>query len=260
MSVALPDRERVKTALAGAIERDELRAYFQPQVDLQTGRIVAAEALCRWEHPDWGFVSPEVFIPLAEEDDVILEIGRWMVDETCARSAEWLRHDLSVELAVNVSAMQLTTPEFFEYFEAAIAASGARPRSITIEITESRHIADAALTSRLLAPLLALGVGVSIDDFGTGFSSVQQLVALPATELKVDQTLVQSSAEQKRTLLGTVVELARSRHLRTVAEGIETAEQLTLVRELGFDRAQGYLISKALPPADFEARLAGQVD
>jgi len=260
VSVALPGRVELKTALSGAIARGELRAFFQPQIDLQTGRIVAAEALCRWHHPDWGFVSPEVFIPLAEEDDVILEIGRWMFDESCARSAEWLSRDLVVDIAVNVSAMQLTRPSFFSGLESSIRASGARPRTLTIEITESRHIADAALTSRMLEPLLALGVGVSIDDFGTGYSSVQQLVALPATELKVDQTLVQASGELTTTLLSTVVELARTRGLRTVAEGIETPAQLTLVRALGFDRAQGYLIGHALPPAEFERQLAGQAD
>lgn len=260
MSAALPELSRVRQELAGAIDRGELRAYFQPQVDLQTGRIVAAEALCRWEHPEWGFVSPEIFIPLAEDDDVILEIGRWMVEQTCHWSAEWIEHGLVIDVAINVSASQLSTGAFFEFVEEAIAASGARPRTITLEITESQHIADAAHTSSLLAPLRALGVGVSIDDFGTGFSSVQQLVTLPATELKVDQSLVQRDGELTHTLLSTVVELAHSRELRTVAEGVETTEQLALVRELGFDRAQGFLIGKALPPAEFERQLAGQVD
>lgn len=259
MPVALPDRLELKDALSRAISRGELRAYFQPQIDLISGRIVAAEALCRWEHPEWGFVSPEVFIPIAEEDDVIMQVGRWMIDESCARSVEWLSHDLVVEVAVNVSATQLT-PQFFDYIEATIAASGARPRALTLEITESRHIADAELTNRLLAPLRELGIGISIDDFGTGFSSVQQLVALPATELKVDQSLVQGDDELTSTLLSTVVELAHSRELRTVAEGVETTDQLALVRELGFDRAQGYLIGHALPPAEFELQLAGQVD
>ena len=260
MSTALPELSLVRQALAGAIDRGELRAYFQPQVDLQTGRIVAAEALCRWQHPEWGFVSPEIFIPLAEDDDVILEIGRWMIDESCRWSATWLEHGLVVDIAVNVSAAQLSTAAFLTYVESAIESSGARPRTITLEITESRHIADASITSSLLAPLRALGVGVSIDDFGTGYSSVQQLVTLPATELKVDQSLVRRESELTHTLLSTVVELAHSRELRTVAEGVETTEQLTLVRELGFDRAQGFLIGKALPPAEFELQLAGQVD
>ena len=258
MASALPTTDDLARALPGAAARGELHAYFQPQLDLVSGRIVAAEALCRWEHPLWGWVAPDLFIPVAEEDDSILEIGRWMIDEGCRRSVEWFDHGLAVEIAVNVSAAQLTTPEFFDYVANAIASSGARPRAITIEITESRHIDDVESVASRLGPLLSSGLGVSIDDFGTGFSSVQQILDLPATEIKVDQTLVQGGTERTGLLLGKVVELARQHGLRTVAEGVETREQLDLVRALGFDRAQGYLIGAALAPRDFERQLAGQ--
>ena len=260
MSAATPDLSQLTLDLRGAATRGELRAYFQPQVDLSSGRIVGSEALCRWEHPQWGFVAPDVFIPLAEDDGSIVDIGRWMIDEGCRRSVEWLDHGRAVEISVNVSAAQLTTTEFFDYVAEAIRGSGARPHAMTIEITESRHIDDVESVANLLGPLLEQGVGVSIDDFGTGFSSVQQIVDLPATEIKVDQTLVQSTAELSRTLLATVIDLARRHNLRTVAEGVETREQLDLVRSLGFDRAQGFLIGPALAPEEFEKQLAGQAD
>ena len=260
MTAESPDLDEVRRALPGAAARGELIAHFQPQVDLVTGRIVAAEALCRWKHPQLGFIRPDIFIPLAEEDGTILEIGRWMIDEGCRQSVEWLDHGIAVEISVNVSAAQLTTPAFFHYVADTIRTSGAHPRALTMEITESRHIDDAESVTALLEPLLEMGVGVSIDDFGTGFSSVQQLVNLPTTEIKVDQTLVQSSSAASSTLLARAVELGRKHGLRTVAEGVETREQLDLVRGLGFDRAQGFLIGPAVAPAELERQIAGQSD
>lgn len=246
--------DRLIADLAGAVERGEISAYYQPQIDLQNGRIVAVESLSRWSHPQLGMQSPMVFIPIAEEFGHIDMIGEYMITDACRSAADFAERGLSIGVSVNVSALQLARSAFFEFLEAEYAAFKLAAGSITLEITESRFIANRPQVAQRLSELRELGIGVSIDDFGVGHSSVEQVLALPANELKIDRTIVQDESNSGH-LLTTIVLLAKDRGLRTVAEGVETPSQLERVRSLGCDRAQGFLIGKPGPRNELDALL-----
>jgi EAL domain-containing protein (putative c-di-GMP-specific phosphodiesterase class I) len=248
--------DRLVSDLAGAVGRGEIVAYYQPQIDIASGRIVAVESLSRWLHPEFGMQSPLDFIPIAEEFGMIDEIGDFMVSEACRYAADLRDRGIQLEVAVNVSALQLAKPAFFDRIVARIAELGLLPGAITLEVTESRFIANRPRVSTRLGRLRQLGVGVSIDDFGVGHSSVEQVLALPANELKIDRMIVQDQTATNGALLATIVRLVRDRGLRTVAEGVETEEQLERVRAIGCDRAQGYLIGKPMSRQDLDELLS----
>lgn len=235
------------TALRGAVDRGELSAWFQPQVDLRSGRIVAAEALCRWTHPDFGNVPPNVFIPLAEESGLIDEIGEFMLEQGCLAAAEWANRDHRIEVSVNVSPAQLVTSTFTDRLAEQLVALDLPPQSLTVEITEALVIHNMPSVVQRLDELRSLGLGVALDDFGVGQASLAQLDRLHATELKIDRSLIADESEETAILLQGVVQKVHSAGLRVVAEGIETAAQLERVRSLNCDRAQGYLLAMPLP-------------
>lgn len=253
----LDPSDRLVSDLAGAVGRGEIVAYYQPQIDVASGRIVAVESLGRWMHPEFGMQSPLEFIPIAEEFGFIDEIGDFMVTEACRFAAFLREKGIPLEVAVNVSAIQLASPTFFDRIVTLVTELGLPPNSITLEVTESRFIANRPRVSKRLGRLRELGVGVSIDDFGVGHSSVEQVLALPANELKIDRMIVQDKTASNGALLATIVRLVRDRGLRTVAEGVETEEQLERVRAIGCDRAQGYLIGKPVSREDL-AELLGR--
>jgi EAL domain-containing protein (putative c-di-GMP-specific phosphodiesterase class I) len=248
--------ERLVTDLIGAVERGEIVAHYQPQVDLTTNRIVAAEALARWRHPELGVIGPAVFIPIAEENALIHSLGRFMIEQVLETVASWNSRGIDLEVSVNVSANQLTTLEFFDLLDADLARLELTPGAVTIEITESYPILDTPSIALRLDALRSRGLGISIDDYGVGYSSLQQLERMPATELKIDQSLVQDESVQSLALMTAVVELAHWRGLRVVAEGVETEAQLDRMRELSCDRAQGYLLGRPMPQNELE-RLVG---
>jgi EAL domain-containing protein (putative c-di-GMP-specific phosphodiesterase class I) len=253
-----PDlEERLVSELGGAVARGEIAPYYQPQIDVLTGEIVAVESLSRWLHPELGMQSPLVFIPLAEEFGFIDELGDFMLDEACRFANELAEHEIPISVAVNVSAIQLARTAFFDHIAELLDDLRLAAGAITLEITESRLIANRPRVSQRLSGLRERGVGVSIDDFGVGHSSVEQVLALPANELKIDRTIVQDESAGGG-LLATIVLLARDRGLRTVAEGVETAAQLERVRSLGCDRAQGYLIGKPMARNELDVLLAAQ--
>jgi EAL domain-containing protein (putative c-di-GMP-specific phosphodiesterase class I) len=241
--------------LAGAVDRGEILAYFQPQIDVASGDVVAVEALSRWTHSEYGLIAPSVFIPLAEAHDLISEIGDFMLDEACRCAHDWCERGMDLEVAVNVSAAQLTTPAFLDRVHSNLSQRGLEPDRLTIEITESLPLMDVPEVTARLTELRDLGLGVSLDDFGTGFSTVGQLMNLPATELKIDQSLIQDAQSSGRLMLA-VVEMAHDQGLRVVAEGVETEEHLAAVRELDCDRAQGYLFGRPVPLDEIESLLA----
>jgi EAL domain-containing protein (putative c-di-GMP-specific phosphodiesterase class I) len=232
--------------LALAVERGEIEAYFQPQVDAATGRVVAMEALARWQHPTEGLIPPTVFIPIAEEHDLIADIGYFMIDEGCRCASEWRDRGFDVEVAVNVSAAQLMSPALLDHLADTLRRRSLTPDVLVIEITESLPLVEVPEVSDLLKQMREIGLGISVDDFGTGYSSLEQLMGLPATEVKIDRSRIQDATASDPFIIG-VVELARSRGLRVVAEGVETEEQLQIVRDLGVDRAQGYLFGRPQP-------------
>ena len=242
--------------LHGAVARGEIVPYFQPQVDLETRKTVAVEVLCRWFHPVHGLVSPAEFIPVAEANGAILEIGKFMLDESCRAAAQWHQDGMPLEVSVNVSPIQLAAPDFFDILLDNLSRLELPAQTLTIEITESLPISDLPIVVERLASLRNLGLGVSIDDFGTGYSSLAQLQSLPATELKIDQTLVQDDSDATQELLTAVVGVVRGRGIRIVAEGVETATQLERVKKLGCHRAQGFLFSRPVAHEALQPLLA----
>jgi EAL domain-containing protein (putative c-di-GMP-specific phosphodiesterase class I) len=247
ISTETHDEDQLVRDLRGAVARGEIVAHYQPQLDVATDRVVAVESLSRWMHPGLGMQSPTVFIPLAEEFGLIDEVGSYMVTAALNFASELERRALELDVSVNVSAMQLAHRAFFDDLEEALDELDLRPDALTLEITESRFIANRPSVAARLRRLRDRGVGISIDDFGVGHSSVEQVLALPANELKIDRTVVQDETATQGILLATIVRLVKERGLRTVAEGVETEAQLDRVRELGCDRAQGYLIGWPMP-------------
>jgi EAL domain-containing protein (putative c-di-GMP-specific phosphodiesterase class I) len=256
-TVQLNPEDRLIADLSGAVGRGEIAAYYQPQIDVRAGRIVAVESLSRWLHPELGMQSPLVFIPIAEEFGLIDELGEFMIGEACRYAADLAARKIPIDVSVNVSALQLARATFFERLEAELADLQLAPDAITLEITESRLIANRPQVAKRLQRLRDDGVGVSIDDFGVGYSSVEQVLALPANELKIDRTIVQDEMATDGALLATIVRLAQDRGLRTVAEGVETNAQLERVRSVGCDRAQGYLLGRPMPKNELDSLLQG---
>jgi EAL domain-containing protein (putative c-di-GMP-specific phosphodiesterase class I) len=249
--------------LPGAAARGEIEAFFQPQFDLAdlSGpselselRIVAVESLSRWRHPFRGIVSPLEFIPDAEAGSEIHAVGAFMLIDSCRSAARWAGQGTPIQVSVNVSARQLDERAFFDEVAATLERTPLDPGLLTLEITESLAIVDRAVALAGLDRLRALGVDISIDDFGTGHSSLEQLTSLPFTELKIDKSLVQSAADDDA--IAAIVERAHARRIRVVAEGIETEEQLDRARRLGCDRAQGFLLGHPVPENEMDEILA----
>jgi diguanylate cyclase (GGDEF)-like protein len=246
MRIAAHDRVALAMDLRGALDAGELFLVYQPILDLADGRVTGAEALLRWQHPTRGLVPPDEFIALAEDNGLIVEIGAWVLDRACAQAAAWDAAGHLIGVGVNVSARQLDDPSLLGTVERALGASGLDPSRLVIEITETALMQDADAAAALLRELKLLGVRVVIDDFGTGYSSLAYLQQFPVDALKIDRAFVSGS----HALVQTVVQLARSLDLRTVAEGIEDESQLSYLREQGCDRGQGYLFA---PPLDAPA-------
>lgn len=236
----------IGSELHGAVDRGEILAWFQPQVDVETGRIAAVEALARWQHPVRGMVSPLVFIPAAEDTGAIHEIGAFMLREGCRHAARWRDRGFKLDVSVNVSAIQLAKPGVFAQLHDLLDTFALPEGVLTIEITESQLIADLKDVATRLAHLKSFGLGIALDDFGTGYSSLAQLQDLPITELKIDRSLIQAQSVGGE-LIALAVALLQERGVRVVAEGVETEEQFERVRHMRCDRAQGYLFGRPMP-------------
>jgi EAL domain-containing protein (putative c-di-GMP-specific phosphodiesterase class I) len=232
--------------LPGAVGRGEILAYYQPQFDVRANEVVAVEVLARWRHPELGLVAPAHFIPLAEQMGLIDELGDHMFGLGCDSALDWQRHGRTIEVAVNVSALQLARPDYARRMLAAVEARSLDPRMLTIEVTESTEIVDVSAVADRLDWLKSVGMTISVDDFGTGHSSIDQVLQLRATELKIDQSLVRDDRAEATRMLARVVSFAHGHHLRVVAEGVETEPQRARIEILGCDRAQGYLFGYPL--------------
>jgi EAL domain-containing protein (putative c-di-GMP-specific phosphodiesterase class I) len=242
----------LESALEGAVGRGEIIALFQPQFDLISGKLVAVEALCRWNLPGAGIVPPDQFIPVAEEAGFIHDIGRFMADQCCKALTEW-----PLDVSVNVSPLQLETPDFTDWLTDCLTDHHSKGGSLTLEITESRPIADLAPMLKRLEPLRMLGVGVALDDFGIGHSSLKQLKRLHGTEVKLDRSLVSDDSAVAFARMAEVVDLAHRSGIRVVAEGIETDADLDRARVLGCDRGQGFLLGRPQTRAQISRLVAG---
>jgi diguanylate cyclase (GGDEF)-like protein/PAS domain S-box-containing protein len=250
--------------LQRAIERDELRLFYQPIVDLPSGRPASFEALVRWEHPTRGLLQPNDFIPLAEETGLIVPLGRWVLRTAAEQGRRWLdRFGLPFSMAVNVSVRQLLEGGFVEEVTAALRESGLPASCLTLEVTESVFMTDLDTTTALLGRLKAVGVQLAIDDFGTGYSSLSYLERFPIDLIKIDRSFVAALLDPSRpaTLVHTILELARRLGVPAIAEGIERTSQFVELREHGCLLGQGFLFSRPLAPDALERVLAsGELD
>lgn len=247
MNARILERMTLETGLRAASINDELRLFYQPKLDIRNGRIVSTEALVRWMHPERGLLSPDLFIPLAEETGLILDIGRWVMVEACRQARLWIdEHGLTLPVAINISARQFADPFLADDIARAMDQYALEPFMIAIEITESMIMGDVDRAVAVLQRLKRLGLHISIDDFGTGYSSLNQLRRLPVDELKIDRTFVKDIPENTgdMEIVTAVLAMAKSLNLSVVAEGVETLAQLDFLREQGCEQAQGFLIGR----------------
>ncbi|PIE37853.1 MAG: GGDEF domain-containing protein [Gammaproteobacteria bacterium] len=259
MATANLERLQLETDLRRAIERDQLRLYFQPQVDLRTGSVIGLEALARWEHPKHGMVSPGQFIPLAEDIGITADIGNWAMQTACHYLAQIdnVNHGHAITVSVNLSAFEFSS-KLHKRAQLALNTHGVAPSALVLELTESLLMDTGANTLDTLHHLRDLGVKLSIDDFGTGYSSLSYLSEFPLNELKIDRSFVNNidAGENNATLVKTIVAMGNSMGLELVAEGVETQDQLVFLAENGVSVIQGYLFSKPLPFEEVNPLLA----
>jgi len=259
ISQAASRRLAIETELHHALERDELSVDYQPQFDLATSHIVGLEALVRWYNPKFGQVSPSILIPIAEESGLIMPIGARVLHDACLQGKLWWDAGYGpFHVAVNTSAVQFARGDLAETVAATLAETGMQASHLDVEVTESVIMQDIRETARQLKELKKLGVSVSLDDFGTGYSSLSYLEELPIDNLKIDRKFVQrmNGADNTRTLVQSMVGLAHGLGMRAVAEGVETAEQLELLKAMGCDRAQSFMLGRPAPAPAIQALLA----
>ena len=252
------DRLHTENALRQAIEREEFRVYFQPEVSVETGTVVGVEALVRWEHPDRGLVPPADFIALAEETGLIVPIGTWVLHEACRHARRWqlARADHPpLTVRVNVSARQLAENSLVGTVADALAETGLDAAHLCLEVTESVLIVDPESSTETLAELKTLGVQIAVDDFGTGYSSLEHLRRFPIDSVKIDRSFVRGLPESSEdvAIVGAVIELGHALNLSVVAEGVETSDQLGNLQNAGCDTAQGFLFSRPEHPDVIDA-------
>lgn len=243
--------------LRRALDHDELRLYYQPQLELTTHRIVGAEALIRWQHPQLGLLMPAEFIPMAEDSELILRIGEWVLRNACHQIASWGEQGLpDLHIGLNVSPRHFQEKDFQSTASRFITDAGIDPQKITLEITESSIMGNAREVVARLAELKNMGLRIAIDDFGMGYSSLSYLKRLPIDMLKIDRTFVSDSTidSDAASLVHTIITLAHNLRMKVMAEGVETDDQLQLLRLLKCDEAQGFLFDRALAPEAFFLR------
>lgn len=258
MNALMVEHLRLATSLHHALEREEFRLLYQPQVDIASGRICGVEALIRWELPGDGLISPAQFIPLAEENGLIVPIGEWALRTACMQAKAWSDAGLPpLRVAVNLSARQFRQTQLASTLIHLLESTGLQPEQLELEITESlimQHTQDNIIT---LEALHRTGVSISVDDFGTGYSSLSYLKRFPIQMLKIDQSFVRDITHdpEDTAIVSAIITLAHSLNLKVIAEGVETSEQLAMLQQLGCDSYQGYLFSRPITPESLETLL-----
>ena len=261
MNTKVHERLALQEAMRNGIVRREFHLLYQPQVDLQTGRVFAVEALVRWRHPTQGLISPAQFIPLAEETGLIVPLGDWVLYETCRQNKAWQDAGLPpINVSVNVSVRQFHEKNWVDRVMRALQESGLEARYLELELTESLLMRDVGQAVATMRELQALGIHFAIDDFGTGYSSLSALKNLPVARLKIDQSFVRNLAhdENDRGIAAAVISLGQRLHMRVIAEGVETNEQLAFLRDNNCDEIQGYHFSRPIASQAIEDLLRSQ--
>jgi diguanylate cyclase len=250
------ERMNLETQLRGALDRGEISVHYQPEFELASGRLTRFEALARWTHPILGAISPGKFIPVAEETGMIIALGAWVMEAACSAAVEWqARAPYPIQVAVNVSSIQFTRENFADDVQRVLARTGLRPELLQIELTESVMLNGAARAEETLKRLREIGITLAIDDFGTGYSNLSYLPRLSLDAMKIDRSFVSylESRPEARAMITSLVSLAHTLDLRVIVEGVETPEQLELIRGFGADEVQGYLMGR--PSADSMAQV-----
>jgi diguanylate cyclase (GGDEF)-like protein len=254
MNVRAVERQRIEAGLHRAIDRGEFVLHYQPRVDLHTGEIAGAEALVRWMHPERGLTLPGDFVPVAADCGLMVPIGRWVLVEACTQARAWMEEGRKpITVGVNISAVELRDPAFLAHVATVLRETGLDPRWLELELTESTLMQHVQSTVVALQTLKDMGVQLAIDDFGTGYSSLSYLRTFPVAALKIDQSFVRgiTAAPVDTAIVRAVISLGKSLGHRVVAEGVETAEELTFLKEQRCDEAQGYYFSRAVAPDAF---------
>ncbi len=255
-------RQQLRADLQQAVGEQQFALHYQPIVDLVTGQITSFEALLRWQHPTRGLVPPAEFIALAEESDIILSIGRWVLHEACRHASSWQRsgsRGAGVKVSVNISARQFSDPGLVGEVEQALTESGLDPRLLTVELTETLLLRDTAVTMSRITGLRQLGVSLALDDFGTGYSSLSYLRRFPIDVLKMDKSFLDDipGDEQDEAVVRAIVDIGTTLQLQLIAEGVETGEQADALADLGCPFGQGYHFARPVPHDD-AVRLVAQ--
>ncbi|MCR8631038.1 EAL domain-containing protein [Paenibacillus radicis (ex Xue et al. 2023)] len=248
-------RLNLEIHLRKALERDEFRIFYQPIVDLSNGKIYGMESLIRWVHPEWGMISPAEFIPLAEETGLIIPIGNWVLKQSCLNNKKWqnIGHP-PLCVSVNISAIQFHQPQFVQLVEKTLEETGLEPKLLCLEITENVAMTNISYIIDTMQKLRALGVRISIDDFGTGYSSFSYLKRFRVHTLKIDQSFIRDVTvdEENAAIVTALIAMSRQLKIKSLAEGVETQEQLDFLINQGCDEVQGYVFSKPMPAHEFE--------
>lgn len=248
------ERNAIERDLRAALAQKQFVLYYQPKIDLVTGKLKGSEALIRWCHPERGIVAPDLFVPVAEKCGIIGDVTKWVLREACRQIRVWQDAGLkNVSVAVNVSAVDLRRPDFTDTVANTLVACGVSPQYLEIEVTESMVMRDVDLVIGTLRRLRSLGVGIGIDDFGTGYSSLAYLKRFPVKRLKIDRSFVSDIADGRsgEILPKVIIDLGHALGLEVLAEGVENRAQLDILRALGCDEVQGYLLSRPLPADEF---------
>jgi EAL domain-containing protein (putative c-di-GMP-specific phosphodiesterase class I) len=251
---------QLETDLRRALERREFRVHYQPIISLANGHITGFEALLRWQHPRHGVISPMDFVPVAEETGLIVGIGWWVLEEACRQMQTWLQRfpdRAHMNMSVNMSTRQFMQADLLEQVDTVLSRTGLPPSALKLEITESAVVQHEEAVTSSMASLRARGIQLCIDDFGTGYSSLSYLHSFPVDVLKIDRSFVSQIgfAGANPRLVETIVALSRNLGMDSVAEGVETIEQLAFLREAGSEYAQGFLFSRALSAEEIEEML-----
>ena len=254
MAVLAREEAVLVNELRQAAEAGQFELYFQPKIDAASLQVTAAEALLRWHHPSRGFVSPTIFIPLAEKYGLMGAIGTWVIAQACRSAGEWLKVGLRMRVAVNISGYQMRQDDLVESNEVALRRFGVQPDRFTCEITETVAMEDTQATKLTFEKMRKAGLHVSIDDFGTGYSSLGSLRKLPAAELKIDRAFVSDleESEEARSIAKSIIDMARALNMRVIAEGVETAGQSDILVAMGCDEMQGFLFSMPITAGELQ--------
>ncbi|MGJ9459677.1 EAL domain-containing protein [Oceanobacillus sp. CF4.6] len=256
------NRHHLESDLHKSIKNDELIIHYQPRVETLTGRIVSAEALVRWMHPTLGLIAPNEFIPLAEETGFVDKIGDWVLRKTCLSMQEWQKENISlVPISINISAQRFCNDDWKETITAILRETNIEPDLIELELTERKMIQNEEIVAEAIKYLRELGITITIDDFGTGYSSLSYINKFPIDTIKIDQFFTKqiTESENVEVIIKSLMYMTNELNINTVAEGVESFEQLDFLRQLGCQEIQGYLFSKPVPKREFQLLLENPI-